>query len=154
MKKSIFSIALLLLSGKAFGQWVNKSVDNGLDNPYKIAYCDSKQSSMFYAKLEKTSKGTAFYVSGGYFCEDAILVDVSFKVNEEWKKYQFVGTTSSSKKSLFIIDDLTSQTCFEDFKSATDMFMRIKDNVCGSDDYTFNMTNSTNSYNFVFNQNK
>jgi hypothetical protein len=154
MRKLIFSVSMLLSVSNAFSQWMTKAVDNGLDNPYKIAYCDSKQTDTFYAKLEKTSKGTAFYVSGGYFCEDAILVDLAFKVDGEWKKYQFVGYTSSSKKSLFIIDDLTTQTCLEDFKSATDMVMRINDNVCGSDDYTFNMANSTSSYNFVFNQNK
>lgn len=154
MKKSIFSIATLMLSGVAFGQWKTESVDNGLDTPYKIAYCDSKQTSTFYAKLEKTSLGMAFYVSGGYFCENKILVDLGLKVNGEWKKYQFVGEPSSSKKTLFIIDDLTSETCFQDFKSASEMVMRINDYVCGSDDYTFNMTNSTSSYNYVFNQNK
>jgi hypothetical protein len=152
MRKLIFSVSMLLSISNAFSQWVNKSVDNGLDTPYKIAYCDSKQTTTFYAKLEKSTNGMAFYVSGGYFCEDAILVDLAFKVNGEWKKYQFVGTTSSSKSSLFIIDDLTTDACFEHFKSATDMVMRINDNVCGSDDYTFNMTNSTNSYNFVYNQ--
>ena len=154
MKKLIFSVSMLLSVSNAFSQWTTQAVDNGLDKPYKIAYCDSKETSTFYAKLEKTSKGMAFYVSGGYFCEDIILVDVSFQVKGEWKKYQFVGSTSSSKKTLFIIDDLTTQTCFEDFKSATDMVMRINDKVCGNDDYSFSMSNSTSSYNFVFNQDK
>jgi len=154
MRRLIFSVSMLLSVSNAFSQWVTKAIDNGLDNPYKIAYCDSKLSDSFYAKMEKSQSKMAFYVSGGFFCEDAILVDVAFKVNGEWKKYQFVGTTSSTKKTLFIIDDLTTSTCFEDFKSATDMVMRISDNVCGSEDYSFNMANSTNAYNFVNNQNK
>lgn len=142
----------MLLMSKAFGQWTTKAVDNGLDKPYKIAYCDSKQTSTFYAKLEKTSVGVAFYVSGGYFCEDEILVDLGLKVNNEWKKYQYVGKASSSKKTLFIISDITQSDSFSDFKLATDMVIRINDNVCGSDDYNFNMLNSTSSYNYVFNQ--
>jgi len=145
---------MLLSVSNVFSQWVTKAIDNGLDNPYNIAYCDSKQSDSFFAKMEKTSDGVAFYVSGGYFCEDVILVDVGFKVSGEWKKYQFVAKTSSTQKTLFIIDNLTTSECFEDFKLATDLVMRINDRLCGSEDYTFSMTNSTSSYNFVNNQNK
>lgn len=149
MKKSIFSISMLLASTSLFGQWLTQSVDNGLDAPYNIAYCDSKETSTFYAKLEKTSKGIAFYVSGGYFCDEIMVVDAGFKVNGEWKKYKFTGELSSSKKTVFLLDDLTSSTCFEDFKNATDLVIRINDVTCGKSDYTFSMTNSTNSYNFV-----
>jgi hypothetical protein len=152
MKRLIFSVSMLLSVSNAFSQWVTKAVDNGLDNPYKIAYCDSKETSTFYAKLEKTTLGMGFYVSGGYFCDDYSYVDISFLIGAEWKRYRYLGKKSTSSETLFILDDITTTDCFEDFKKASSMIMRINDDTCGADIYRFTMTNSTSAYNFVFNQ--
>jgi hypothetical protein len=151
MKKSILSVSMFLMTSSLFSQWVNLTAGEG-SAKYNIAYCDSKETPTVYCKLEKSDDEILFYLSGGYFCEDYIDVTVDFLVNLKWEQFKFQAIRSESAKTLFIIDNITLSSCFESFKKSSSMIIGINDLTCGYDFYTFSMTNSTKSYDFVLKQ--
>jgi hypothetical protein len=140
-----------MTSNVILGQWVNKSVENGLDDPYKTSYCDSKETTTVYLKLEMVDNKIALYVKGGYFCDEEIYVETAFLVDGKYEKYNFNGITINNDILVFI-GNLGAETCFETFKKSTLMIVRSNDKTCGSDIYSFDMKNSSSAYNFVLNQ--
>jgi len=38
MKKAILTVATVLITGLSLAQWTKKTVNNGLDDPYKICF--------------------------------------------------------------------------------------------------------------------
>lgn len=156
MKKLILSVGMALTFNNAFGQWVNKFVDNGFDEPYKICYNSAKNDDDVLAKLEFAdydgSGRIIFYIQGGYFCGETIKADISFLVNGVYEKYSTNGDVASDHESLFLIHDLRNDIILENFKKASMMKIRINDDICGEEIYTFSMTGSTSAYNYVLNQ--
>lgn len=152
MKKIILSVGMALTFNNAFSQWVNKSVNNGFDEPYKIAYNRSKENNNIMVKLENVDDEIAFYIQGDFFCESDVRVDISFLINGEYKKYFATGTLSSDNTCLFLIDDMRSDVTLNDFKMSSAMKMRVNDPTCGELILNFSMAGSTSAMNFVKNQ--
>lgn len=147
MKKITLLLAILFTSIASFSQWTFKTVNNGLDEPYKIAYSKSDNSTVL--KLEKTSNGIAFYIQGGYHCEEYPSVDLSFNVAGEYKRYSLSAYTSSDREAVFLIDDLLSSEILEDFKKSSELTIRINETYCHSDLYKFSMSKSESALNFI-----
>ena len=149
--KSILLVVGLALSSIASAQWSNHVVDNGFDDKYNIAWTENDGTC--YLKLEKLDDGNViFYISGGYFCNDNLTVDLSFLVHGTYKKYNSSGVLSSDKTTVFIILDILHDDCIDDFKACTSMKLRINDSNCGTEIYEFKMSGSTSALNFVNNQ--
>ena len=148
--KTLLLILGLVLSYTASAQWTYKTMDNGFDEPYKIAYTAINAGS--WLKLENVKGEVSFYISGGYTCEDNVIVDISFMVNGAYKKYTYYAETSSDKTDVFIIDNLLIEDCLADFKSCTTLKLRINDATCGEETYEFKMSGSTAALNFVNNK--
>lgn len=149
--KSFLLFLFTLTTAIANAQWITKTVDNGLDPVYKIAYC-SNTSSTALIKLEQTEEGVAFYLTGGYHCDDYPSVDVAIMVNGDPKRYSFSGTKSSDGTTVFIVMNLLDpeQSDFlKDFKRGTSIVMRINETHCESDYYKFSMANSTKAISFM-----
>jgi len=147
--KTILISMLVLLSTTTYSQWVVKNVNNGLDEPYTISYCPSIEKSQAIAKLERVGEQVAFYVIGSYFCEESPIVDIALIVNGESVKYQIIGTKSSDNTTVFLIDDLTiedSKDFLDNFKKASKLIIRVNEDYCQDDIYTFNMSGSTKAY--------
>ena len=147
--KTLLLLIGLLLSYTASAQWVNKHVDNGLDDPYNIAYTEDKGS---YLKLENVEGEIYVYVGGGYTCDDELTVDVSFLVKGEYSKYSFRAVTSDDRKNVFFMTNLLNENCLADFKACSSVKIRINDTACDSEIYEFNMSGSTAALKFVMNQ--
>lgn len=145
MKTLLMTIGLVL-SYTASAQWVSKTVDNGLDDPYKIAYTESGGR---FLKLENIDGKILFYLDGGYTCEERVNVDLSFMVKGEYKKYSFYAVTSEDSKAVFMMTNLLTQDCLEDFKASTTVKMRVNDVTCGAEIYEFKMSGSTAALNFM-----
>lgn len=151
MKKLNSIVAMLFIANTAFGQWVSKVIDNGLDPSYRIAYCENKEETALL-KLEQTSTGIAFYLSGGYHCDESPTVDLGLMVDGAYQKYSFLGMTSSDKKTVFIVLNILDEDqrqFLSDFKSASSMVMRINETNCSDDYYKFNMTGSSVAVKFM-----
>ena len=149
MKKLLVLVSISLFSFNALSQWIVKTIDNGFDAPYKIAYTDGDETA--FLKLENY-KGIAFYMGGVYVCDESLTVDISFLVNGEYQKYYTTGKTSDNHKTLFMIDDLNSDLEFlADFKAAKSVKIRVNDTTCDTEIYEFNMTGSTAAYTSISN---
>jgi hypothetical protein len=147
MKKVILSGALFLAITSAKAQWTYKKVDNGIDEPYKICYTETDNYARL--KLENYDGGVMFYISGTYFCEDFPEVDVVFVVNGENKKYKVVGARSEDSKLVFITFNISAETFYEDFKSASSVKVRVNETYCTTDVFTFNMGQSKSALEFM-----
>ena len=146
MKKVIVSVALMC-SFYSNAQWVNKSVNNDIDEPYHICYTAENNGAVL--KLENVEGLISFYIRGTYFCEDYPIVDISFIVDGVAKKYQINGSTSESKTIVWLTDDLMNSKILNDFKACSSVKLRVNDSVCSSEMYSFSMSGSSSAISFI-----
>ena len=146
MKKVILSVGLML-SFYSNAQWVKENVDNGFDEPYNICYTAENNGAIL--KLENVNGSIYFYLSGGYYCEEKLIVDISFMVNGTFKKYVEVASVSESNDIVWINDDLMNSEMINDFKSCSLVKLRVNDAVCDSETYSFSMSGSTSAITFI-----
>lgn len=147
MKKLVLSVAVVLASLTAKAQWTYQKIDNGFDEPYKIAYTESNNDG--YLKLEWVNEKVIFYLSGTYFCEDFPKVDVIFVVNGVNKKYTFDSRKSENSKNVFFTFDFLSEPSAEDFKNAQTVKVRVNETYCTVEQYTFAMGKSKSALEFI-----
>jgi hypothetical protein len=147
MKTLLITIGLVL-SYTASAQWVSKTINNGFDDPYKIAYTDVAKDQ--WLKLENYNNEISFYIGGVYICDGIVSVDMSFLVNGVYQKYTIEECyTSDDNGSVFFVDNLTTHEMLSSFKSASSVKIRINDTACDSEVYEFKMSGSTSAYNYV-----
>jgi hypothetical protein len=147
MKRIILTVGALLFINGVNAQWSNKVVDNGFDDTYKICYTKDNNGSIL--KLENVDGKIIFYIQGSYFCSEAPVVDVSFLVGGEWKKYSFIAIKSGQSDALFIIEDLLNDSSVIDFKNCSFIKLRVNEEYCDTEIYQFNMAGSTSALNFI-----
>ena len=148
MKQLFLATVMLMTAFMSYSQWSYKTIDNGLDNAYRIAYCDASASTYrtnnIFIKLENVDGEIAFYISGNYTCDVEPLVEIAFLVNGIYKKYRFTGLTSESHKTVFIITDMMDDQSFVDnFKACSLLKIRVNDDACGEETHEFKMTSSS-----------
>ena len=145
--KSLILFIAVTLSVTAYGQWTYKTVNNGFDPAYKIAYCGTGKT---YLKLENVDTLVSFYIAGGYTCDENPTVDISFVTPKGNHVYTIIGTTSTSREIVFLVDDMFAIPGFiEDFKNATSIKIRINESYCDTEVFEFKMTGSTAAFNFM-----
>lgn len=152
--KSLLLVLVLALSYTASAQWEYQTVENGLDDPYKIAYCQSIGSLLpSLIKLELLDNGQlAFYIQSVFICEEEPIIEMAFLINGKYSKYSEYGSTSSDNTTVFINNNLMHETMHDFvnyFKSCSSLKLRITDTDCGSETYDFNMKNSTAALEFM-----
>jgi hypothetical protein len=147
MKKLILSLALFTSLSQVKAQWTYKKIDNGFDEAYKIAWTETNNSG--YLKLENVDGKIAFYISGGYYCEDAPTVDLVFVVDGQNKKYSIQAIKSDNSKSVFLTWDLNAESFAEDFKKSSTCKVRVNESYCTSEVYSFDMTSSKTALDFM-----
>lgn len=148
MKKTVFTIATLLVANLSIAQWSNKSVDNGFDEPYKI--CHTRKNNGSILKLENVHGSVALYLQGGYFCDEVPYVELSFLVNNKWVKYSIIGFRGADGDAVFLSDYLQDSEFFMSFLNCTSLRIRVNDDYpCVTEIYEFNMSGSTSAFNFI-----
>lgn len=153
MKKILTMAVCFIILNTAFGQWVYKEVNNGFDDSYKIAYSINSETQAIL-KMEKTKNDISLYITGGYFCNEVLLVDVSLKIGDEFHKYKFKCFKSRDSKTVFILDDLLSEKrkdFLDNFNISNFILIRVNETYCSTSYFTFDMTNSQNAVNFLKN---
>jgi len=146
--KTLLLVIGLALSYTASAQWVSKTINNGFDAPYKIAYTDVAQNQ--WLKLENYNNEISFYIGGVYICDDNVSVDISFLINGIYQKYNIEScSVSDDNTTVFFVDNLTTHEMLSSFKTASSIKIRINDTTCDSEIYEFKMSGSTTAYNYV-----
>ena len=87
------TILILALSYTASAQWTNKTVNNGFDPTYNIAY--TKDYITHWLKLENYNKNISFYMYGFFVCDKVVDVEVSFLVDWAYQKYEILECIDS-----------------------------------------------------------
>ena len=146
MKKLMISIALML-NLNVNAQWVNKNINNGFDDPYRICYTAENNGSVL--KLENVDGTIFFYLLGGYTCDENPTVDLSFLVNGSYVKYSEPMEVSEDRTIIWIVNDLMESTILNDFKLCSILKIRVNDIACSSEVFTFNMAGSTSALKFI-----
>jgi hypothetical protein len=149
MKKLVLSIGLALSFNNAYSQWIVKTIDNGFDEPTKIAYTEDGQRPFF--KMERFESAGVLMMGGVDFCESPVFIEMSFQVNGVNKKYGKVCNVNNDLTRAFITWDIKNEDFIADFKNATSVKVRITDTGECEDDtiYTFKMSGSTSAVNYV-----
>lgn len=148
--KTLLMTVGLALSYTANAQWITKTVDNGFDPKYNIAYTDN--TKMQWLKLEDYNSGVSFYIGGVYVCDDDVDVDISFLVYGEYKKFNIKQCdVSEDRKTVFFTDNLEISEMLPSFIASTLVKVRINDITCGESTYEFNMNYSMSAFNFIDN---
>ena len=146
--KRLILLLMVLCSASAQAQWSYETVDNGFDEPYKIAY--TKITDGAFLKLENVDGEVVFYLQAIYFCDDADTgVDVSYMVAGTWQKYNGSGLVSKDQTTVFIEPNMLASSMIDDFKAATSVKVRIRQSYCDEQIYQFNMTGSTKALNYM-----
>lgn len=151
MRTLIIILTLFTSINTLRGQWSYEKVDNGLDDPYRIAYCmDNSKKGLL--KLEADDSAVSLYIVGSYFCDESILLDMGLIVNGESKKYAFIAYKSSNSKILFFMDNILEERHAEflkDFRACSSLLVRVNESHCTSEYYKFNMSGSTAALAFM-----
>jgi hypothetical protein len=151
MKKLLSLIIVTTLINVSYSQWVTRTVDNGLDDTYKIAYCpDANKSSLL--KMEMVNDNIVLYVTGSYFCDDNPLIEIAMKVGASNVRYSFTGTKSRDSKTIFFINRMISyetEDFIKNFELAERLVMRVNESHCEDEMYIFDMTNSRLALKFM-----
>ena len=145
--KNLLLILFLLLALNINAQWVNKTINNDFDDPYRICY--TEPSGINYLKLENVDGKIFFYMQGGYYCDENPVVDLSFIVNGVAKKYSRECSISSDNETVWLINDLLIEEMLSDFKNCSILKVRVNDYTCSSEIYSFNMSGSSSAINFI-----
>ena len=146
MKKLLMSVGVMLCLN-ANAQWVNKTINNGFDDPYKICY--TATNNLGYLKLENVDGQIYFYLNGKYCCDENPVVNLSFIVNGVTVKYFCTANVSDDKGTVWILEDFLNSTVVESFKNCSTLNIRVNDTVCNEEIYSFNMSGSTAALNFI-----
>lgn len=148
--KKLMLFLMLFLTTSLFSQWTYETVNNGFDEPYRIAYTSADNGA--FLKLENFEGSIIFYIQNTYTCDDYPIVEMICVVNGENKKYTFYSETSQDRTSVFFTYDLENSGLLEDFKNCTTLKVRINESYCETEIYSFNMWKSSSAFTFMNNQ--
>jgi hypothetical protein len=150
MKKYILSLIFLSV-GVCKAQWVNKTSDNGFDDPYNYSICTAAENNRIWLKLEKlTDSSVLLYIFMMYVCKDKPLIDYSFKTDTGYFKTSDIGLKDDEGKRIYLMYELSlNNTLGNIWCRSLQLRIRISDGACGTDIYTFNMTGSASALRWV-----
>ena len=147
--KTLTLIFFLLLSLTSYSQWVYKTITDGFDDPYKIAYTDNPTGA--YLKMENVDGKIAFYIKGGYFCDDQVTYDFVFQLGQEVYKVSGIGLKSQSSEIIFFTSNLLDEEfqTVDWFKKCSKLKIRINESYCTTEYYEFNMSKYSSALDFM-----
>jgi hypothetical protein len=143
----LFPIAVLMV-GTLHAQWSYKTVKNGFDKSYKVAYTPGNNGAEAYMLF--VDSAVVLEISGGYYCDEEPKVDVALVVNGEENKIEFEGYKGSTSDVVYITWDMELHPEFLNaFKLASTMKIRINESYCTTEIYTYKMTNSKAAFEYM-----
>jgi hypothetical protein len=148
MKTLLTTLSLILFSN-LYSQWTYQTINNGFDDPYRIAYTAEDEGA--FLKLENVEGRVAFYISGSYYCDDYPTCDFVFSNSTTTHKASLTGAKNDNSEIIFFTFDLMAEdSLFVDwFKKCSTLKIRVNETYCTSNYYEFNMSKSQSALNFI-----
>jgi hypothetical protein len=150
MKKITTLICFALIGLTATAQWTYKTINSEFDGKFKKAYVMSGKHA--YLAMEQGDEVPMIYLSGSYFCDENSTIEVVLHVNGTAVKYDVEALKSSDSRSYYISDDIWTEEFTKSFKLATKCSIRVSQEYCTTDYFSFNMSGSTAAFNFIMNK--
>ena len=150
MKRHIITAGMILTSLTSFGQWTHKVIDSDFDGKFKKAYTQSNNRGWLMMEVSGTDEGKPFlYLAGSYFCDKNTTVDMVFVVNGEKHLYNLDVSKSEDSRTYYFPDGIWTDEFTAHFKAASKCLIRVNQEHCTDEYYTFNMSGSSAAYNFI-----
>ena len=149
MKKYILTLILLTAATISNAQWKNEESDNGFDPKFRYSTVDEQTNSTRWLKIEKyKDTQTLLLVYLGFVCTENPTIELSYKMDTGWCKFKVLGMTSSGKKKVYISDNIEKD--FGDaFAKSSLLKIRVDDDYCGTNVYSFSMAGSKAALDWV-----
>jgi len=153
--KHLFTLVFILFSLIGFSQddgWhyiIND--DDPFEDPYRIAYCMGEEigeAGVHLLKLEKTDDGIAFYLKTTYVCDEKVTLDLAFKVDGEWKRFEEKANVYKSE-IIWISNLLSTEAYLPSLISATEVAIQINESHCDNSRLIFDNTKFGDAYKFM-----
>jgi hypothetical protein len=147
--KTKFTILAVLISMIGYSQWTFKTIKSDFDGTFKKAFTETNNSGYLFLEEGFNKESIFFGLRGSYFCEESTHIDIVFKINGQNKKYQLTGSKSSDSTMYFFSDEeeLTEEF-WNDFKIASSCIIRVNQEYCRDDYYSFSMKGSNLALSF------
>lgn len=147
--KTLILFFSLFITLNLSSQWVYKTITDGFDDPYKIAYTDNAYGP--YLKMEMFNGSLIFYIKGSYFCDEELGYDFVFQSGSDVYKVSGVGVKNDNGDVLFFTADLINEgdEVVSWFKKCSKLKIRINETICPIDYYEFDMSKSSSALEFM-----
>jgi hypothetical protein len=139
----------LMTTSLCFSQWTNKTINSDFDGTFKKSYTETNNRGFLAMEQGISSDMPLLYLCGSYFCDDSANIDLVFTVSGESKRYNLRASKSRDSKYYFFSDDIWTDEFINDFKTASKCLIRVNQEYCQADYYSFNMSGSTSALNFL-----
>jgi hypothetical protein len=108
-----------------------------------------RNTNKYATEKTKIVKSPLLYLYGTYFCDDVTIIDLTFTVNGESRKYNFKVYKSDDSKCYYFSKSIWDENFLNDFKSASKAKLRVNQSHCTTDYYEFSFSGSSNAINFI-----
>jgi hypothetical protein len=77
---------------------------------------------------------------------------MSFLVGNEYQKFYKESVLGDDNDIIFIMDDIDGSNILSSFKNCSILKIRVTDDECDDEIYTFNMLKSASAFNYILNR--
>jgi hypothetical protein len=155
MKKATLLLCLALIGLTASSQWTHKVINSEFDGKFKKAFTKIDNGGFLAMEVGEIPIDTTddrypfMYIMGVYFCDEGTTIEMALYVGKEIKKYDIRATKSNDSRTYYFNDDMWTPEFVSDFKKASKCSIRVNQDYCTTDYFSFNMTGSTDAFNFI-----
>lgn len=155
MKKATLLLCLALIGLTASSQWTHKVINSEFDGKFKKAFTKIDNGGFLAMEVGEIPIDTSedkypfIYLMGVYFCDESTTMQIALFVGKEIKNYEAEATKSNDSRVYYISDDIWTPEFVSDFKKASRCSIRVNQDYCTTDYFSFNMTGSSNAFNFI-----
>lgn len=155
MKKFLSLIVLLLLFQNSQAQWNYEYKMNEFNEIINAAYVYDQDARTSFSIIKDSNRDFVIILTSlDYFCAESLSVDISLQIDNKNSVYTIQGTALSSFQSLYyrytengVIKYTYIKNLIRDLKRSSSMIVRIREPLCETRYYRFDMTDSAESIN-------
>ena len=139
----------LMMCLVANGQWTYKTINSEFDGSFKKAYTATNNSGYLIMEVGDTITKPFIGLAGSYFCDEYTTIDFVLVVQGVNKLYKVRGMKASDNRMYYIDHSIWTDEFIADFKSASKCSIRVNQEYCTDEYYTFSFSGSTAAFNFI-----
>ncbi len=148
MKKLIITLLAVQTVCIVNSQWYNRTIDNNFDPIYRVSYTEDYHSVDL--RMQNRDNKLSLYLTGEFWCEDTIRIEMSFAIKQEKIYHELRGITIGEFKNVLIItSDLERSDFFEDLKHSKELKLIIHQKNCPNQFYQYSMIGINQAIRFL-----